>query len=204
MAGLAVCSALFAWYQVPGADLVRLTAAARVAGHLQDAIAAARGNGPDKDVPAVIRQQSWISPGIGPGPLFSAVLRAACTLDGRDSGCYPSLTWPWAGCGQQVTGRAPAGRRVRIGLGHAAGCAGLAGGEALRRDWLPWLIVRSEDPAGPVQRHWLAGRITGDWPRCGWHGYSGTATIAALERRLGGGWRAITAGPTSTRRSRSR
>src|SRR5262249_35364429 len=35
----------------------------------------------------------------------------------------------------------------------------------------PRLILHSEDPVGPVQRHWLAGPITDDCPRCGWHGY---------------------------------
>jgi hypothetical protein len=176
-AGLAACSALFAWYQVPDADLVRLIAAARVAGHRRDAIAAACGNGPGKDIPTVIRRQYWISPGIGPGPLFSAAQRAARTPDGRDSGCFPPLTWPWAGCGQEVTDLVPAGRPVHAELGHAASCARLAGGQAagdaLRRDWLPQLILHSEDPAGPVQRHWLAGRITDDCPHCGWHGYFG-------------------------------
>ena len=39
------------------------------------------------------------------------------------------------------------------------------------RDWLPRLILHSDDPVGPVQRHWLAGRIIDDCPRCGWHGY---------------------------------
>jgi hypothetical protein len=39
--------------------------------------------------------------------------------------------------------------------------------------------VTTPAPAGPVfrrpdrriQRHWLAGRITDDFPHCGWHGY---------------------------------
>ena len=56
-----------------------------------------------------------------------------------------------------------------------AGCARLArdqaADDALRWDWLPRLILHSEDRIGPVQRHWLAGRITDDCPRCGWHGY---------------------------------
>jgi hypothetical protein len=53
------------WYQVPDAVLVRLTAAARAAGHRWDAIEAACDNGPGKDIPAVIRQQYWFthSPG---------------------------------------------------------------------------------------------------------------------------------------------
>jgi hypothetical protein len=77
-------------------------------------------------------------------------------------------------CGQQVTDLAPGGRPVHAEVGHAAGCARLAGdqtADALRRDWLPRLILYSEDPVGAVQLHWLAGRITDDCPRCGWHGY---------------------------------
>ena len=45
------------WYEVPDADLVRLTAAARAAGHRRDAIAASCGHGPGMDIPAVIGQQ---------------------------------------------------------------------------------------------------------------------------------------------------
>jgi hypothetical protein len=163
------------WYVVPDADLVRLTAAARAAGHRWDAIAVACANGPGMDIPAVIRQQYWISPAAGPGPLFSATQRAARKLIGRDAGCYPPLTWPCPGCGQQVTDLSPGGRPVHCELGHAAGCARLArdqaADDALRRDWLPRLILHSEDPVGPVQRHWLAGPIIDDCPRCGWHGY---------------------------------
>jgi hypothetical protein len=79
------------------------------------------------------------------------------------------------GCGQQITDLAPSGRPVHAELGHAAGCARLArdqaADDALQRDWLPGLILHSEEPIGPLQRHWLAGRITDDCPRCGWHGY---------------------------------
>jgi hypothetical protein len=32
------------------------------------------------DIPAVVRQQYWISPAVGPGPLFSATKRAARKL----------------------------------------------------------------------------------------------------------------------------
>jgi hypothetical protein len=163
------------WYEVPDAELVRLTAAARAAGHRWDAIAASCDHGPGLDIPAVIRQQYWISPAVGPGPLFSATQRAARKLTGRDAGCYPPRTWPCPGCGQQVTDLSPGGRPVHSELGHAAGCARLArdqgADDALRRDWLPRLILHSDDPVGPVQRHWLAGRIIDDCPRCGWHGY---------------------------------
>jgi len=78
------------WYQVPDADLVRLTAAARAAGHRWDAIADACDNGPGKDIPGVIRQQYWIRPDFAPGLLFSATQRAARTLTGRDVGYYPA------------------------------------------------------------------------------------------------------------------
>jgi hypothetical protein len=42
------------WYEVPDADLVRLTAAARAAGHRWDAIAASCDNEPGMGIPAVI------------------------------------------------------------------------------------------------------------------------------------------------------
>jgi hypothetical protein len=99
LAELAAYSSPFPWYQVPDADLVRLTAAARMAGHRWDAIATACDNGPGQEVPGVIRQQYWISPGTGPGPLFSATQRAARTLTGRDAGYVPPLTWPCPACG---------------------------------------------------------------------------------------------------------
>ena len=163
------------WYEVPDADLVRLTAAARAAGHRWDAIAAACDHGSGMDRPAVIRQQYWISPAVGPGPLFNATQRAVRKLTGRDAGCYPALAWPCPGCGQRVTDLSPGGRPVYSELGHAPGCVRLARDQAtddaLRRDWLPRLILHSDDPAGPVQRHRLHGRITDDCPRCGWHGY---------------------------------
>ena len=171
------------WYQVPDADLVRLTAAARAAGHRWDAIDNACDHGPGKHIPAVIRQQYWFTPLAGPG-LFGATQRAACTLTGRDAGSYPPLTWPCPGCGQQITDRAACGRPVDAELGHAAGCARLArdqaADQALRRDWLPRLALHSEDPVGRLQRHWLAGPIIDDCPRCGWHGYFHT-NIATID-----------------------
>jgi hypothetical protein len=149
--------------QVPDTDLVRLTAAARTAGHRWDAIAAACDNGPGQDIPGVIRQQYWISPAVGPGPLFSATQRAARNLAGHEAGCYRPLTWPCPGCGHQVTDLAPGGRSARAELGHAAGCTRLArdqgADDALRREWLPRLILYSDDPVGSLQRHWLAGPI---------------------------------------------
>jgi hypothetical protein len=61
------------WYQVPDADLVRLTAAARAAGHRWAAIDNACDHGPGKDIPAVIRQQYWFTPLAGrDGSLLSS------------------------------------------------------------------------------------------------------------------------------------
>jgi len=88
-------------------------------------VAQAPPTGPGMDIPVVIRQQYWISLVVGPGPLFSATQRAARKLTGRDAGCYPPLTWPCPGCGQQITDLAPGGRPVHSELGHAAGCARL-------------------------------------------------------------------------------
>ena len=94
---------------------------------------------------------------------------------GRGRGVFAPVSWPCPGCGQQVTDRAYTGRPVHIEHGHAPGCARLAGDQGAedqaRRDRVPSLIVASEDPAGLVQRHWLAERIEDDCPRCGWHGY---------------------------------
>jgi hypothetical protein len=148
--------------QVPDTDLVRLTAAARTAGHRWDAIAAACDNGPGQDIPGVIRQQYWISPAVGPGPLFSATQRAARNLAGHKAGCYRPLTWPCPGCGHQVTDLAPGGRPVHAELGHAAGCTRLArdqgADDALRREWLPRLILYSDDPIGSLKRTGWPGR----------------------------------------------
>ncbi len=140
------------WYQVPDADLVRLTAAARVAGHRWDAIATACDNGPGQDIPAVIRQQYWISPGTGPGPLFSATQRAARNLTGRDAGYFPPLTWPCPGCGQQVTDLAPGGRPIHAELG-----------ETLRRDQARLAYLDQMPPTGSI-RHVLGMREPG--PAC--------------------------------------
>jgi hypothetical protein len=123
----------------------------------------------------VIRQQYRVSPAAGPGPLSGAAQRAARNLAGREAGCYHPLTWPCPGCGHQVTDPAPGGRPARAGPGHPAGCTRLArdqgADDALRREWLPRLILYCDDPARSPQRHWLAGPITDDCPRRGWHGY---------------------------------
>ena len=149
------------WYEVPDADLVRLTAAARAAGHRWDAIADACGRWPGDDIPGVIRQQYWIRPDFGPGPLFDATQRAVPKLGGRKEFCRAMLTWPCPGCGQQVTDLAPRGRPVYAEFGHAAGCPRLArdqaADDALRRTWLPRLILHSENADRPGAAA-LAGR----------------------------------------------
>jgi hypothetical protein len=56
LAGLVPESGPWSLYEVPDADLVRLTATARAAGHRWAAIDNACDHGPGKDIPAVIRQ----------------------------------------------------------------------------------------------------------------------------------------------------
>jgi hypothetical protein len=162
------------WREPPGAELVRLAAAARAVGSRWDAIAAACDARDDPDPAAVVYRPFGLIPGQGAGPLFRVTQHAIHELTGSDSGYLP-LTWPCQGCGRQITDRAANGRPVHIEHGHAPGCARLARDQAAddqrRRDRLPRQIVHSEDPVGPVQRHWLAERITDDCPRCGWHGY---------------------------------
>ena len=162
------------WCEPPAEELVRLAAAARASGSRWDAIADAcdaRG----QDVSGVVYRPFGLIPGQGAGPLFHAIQRAVHDLSGLEGGFYSPLTWPCPGCGRQVTDRAAYGRPGYVEHGHAAGCARRARDQAAydtaRRDRLLRLIVHSEDTAGPVQRHWLAERMTDDCPRCGWHGY---------------------------------
>jgi hypothetical protein len=106
--------------------------------------------------------------------LFPATQYAVGQLAGGERR-FPPLTRACSGCGQRVTDRAAAGRPVHVEHGHGPGCARLArdqaAGDQRRREQVPGLILDSEAAAGPVQRHWLRERITGDCPRCGWHGY---------------------------------
>jgi hypothetical protein len=157
--------------RLTGEDLVRLTAAARSAGNRWDAIAAACGVRTYEDLAGVLYR---ITGETGAELLFSATQHALEQLTGGQRR-YPPLTWACPECGRQVTDRAPAGRPVHVEHGHAPGCARLARDQAAedqrRHEQLPRLIVRSEPAVGPVQRHWLAARITDDCPRCGWHGY---------------------------------
>ena len=162
------------WCEPPDAELVRLAAAARTAGSRWDTIAAACDARDDPDSAVVVYRPFGLIPGQGAGPLFRVTQHAVHELTGSEGGYVP-LTWPCPGCGRQVTDRAAYGRPVHVEHGHVPGCARLAcdqaADDARRRDRLPRQVAHSEDPAGPVQRHWLAGRITNDCPRCGWHGY---------------------------------
>jgi hypothetical protein len=157
--------------RLPDEDLARLTLAARAAGSRWEAIAAACGVSTSKDLGGVIYRTGGES---GAELLYSATQSAVRHLTGTGS-YHPPLTWTCQPCGQQVTDRAPAGRPVHIEHGHGEGCARLARDQAAedqrRRAHTPALILDSEPPAGPVQRHWLREKITDDCPRCGWHGY---------------------------------
>ncbi len=159
---------------VPDEDLVRLTAAARAGGRRWDAIAAACRVRRDTGITGIISPALRDGCDTGPQLLFRAAQNATRKLTASSS-CFPPLTWPCPGCGQQVTDRAATGRPVHVELGHAPGCARLARDEAAdaqaRRDRLDRLILHSESALGPVQRHWLTKPIYDDCPRCGWHGY---------------------------------
>jgi len=163
------------WCEPPDGELVRLAAAARAAGSRWEAIAAACDERDDPGAAAVVYRPFGLIPGQGAGPLFRVTQHAVHTLTGSDRGYYSPLTWPCPDCRRQVTDRAAHGRPVHVEHGHAPGCARLArdqaADDAARRDRLPGQVVHSESLVGPVQRHWLAGRITDDCPRCGWHGY---------------------------------
>src|ERR1039457_905488 len=110
------------------------------------------------------KPESYFWAAQGAGPLFRAVQRAVHDLSGLQDGLFLPLTWPCPGCRRQVPDRAAYGRPAYVEHGHAAGCARLARDHAAydiaRRDRLLRLIVHSEDTAGPVQRHWLAERMT--------------------------------------------
>ena len=159
---------------VPDQELIRLTAAARAGGSRWDTIAAACGVRGYQDIAGVVSAACWEGAETGAGLLFGSAQYSLHELTGSRSR-FPPLQWDCPSCGQQVTDRAPAGRPVHIEHGHAAGCARLAASQAAelekRRKRMTRLIVHSEDPAGRVQRHWLAERIADDCPRCGWHGY---------------------------------
>jgi hypothetical protein len=140
---------------VPDETLIRLTIAARTAGHSWTAIAAACGVAARRDADGVITYSGYAD--TAPALLFLGAQHAA------------------PACGQQVTDRMPAGRPAHIEHGHAPGCARLARDQAIdadtRRASLPQLIGQSELACGALQRHRLTRPIISDCPRCGWHGY---------------------------------
>jgi hypothetical protein len=160
--------------RVPDQELIRLTAAARTAGRRWDAIAAACGIRSYKDIAEVVSPACWEDSDTGAALLFGSAQYSLHKLTGSQT-YFPPLHWDCPGCGQQVTDRAPAGRPIHVEHGHAPGCARLAANQAAEAEErgmrLPRLIMHSEEPAGTVQRHCLAERITDDCPRCGWHGY---------------------------------
>jgi hypothetical protein len=157
--------------RLPDRELIRLTAAARAGGSRWDVMAAACGIQGYKDLAGVIYR---ITGGTGAELLFSATQYAIGQCTGSKN-YYAPLIWACPECGCRVTDRAPGGRPAHVEHGHAPGCARLARDQGAddqrRRGRLPGLILDSEPPVGPVQRHWLRERITEDCPRCGWHGY---------------------------------
>lgn len=166
---------------VPDEDLVRLTSAARAAGHRWAAIAAACGITTSQDTYGVITQPGGASATTPAEFLFLGIQHATENLTG--SRRYPPLTWPCPTCRRQVTDRAPVGRPTHVEHGHGADCARLARDQAAdladRRARLPALIEDSEPARVALQRHQLSTAIIDDCPRCGWHGYFHThlATI---------------------------
>jgi hypothetical protein len=139
-----------------------------------EAIAVACGVRDYRDLTGVASLAVWEGCDPAAELLFGAAQYALHHLTGSRS-YFPALRWDRPACGQTVTDRAAAGRPVHVEDGHAPGCARLAADQAAddqqRRARLAGLIVHSEEPAGRLQRHWLAEPVTEDCPRCGWHGY---------------------------------
>jgi hypothetical protein len=156
---------------VPVETLVRLTSAARTAGHNWATIAAVCGVTSREDAHGVIMPAGFADSAAA--LLFLGTQTAVQKLTGGRR--FPPLTWSCPACGKQVTDRAPTGRPAHIEHGHASGCARLSRDQATdaetRRDRLPHLIGESEPACGALQRHRLTRAIISDCPRCGWHGY---------------------------------
>lgn len=189
--------------EVPDAELVRLVAGARAGGGW-DVIAVCCGVRDYHDITGVVGLPCWEASDTGAELLFSAAQYAMRQLIGG-RGLFRPLRWLCPSCGQQVADRAPAGRPVHVEHGHAPGCARLSGDQAAedwqRRDRLPGLIVHSEDPAGAVQRHWLAEPITDDCR--GAAGAATSTTTSPPSAGTGAPRSAITATRTCTRTSPS-
>ena len=129
---------------MPDQELAWLTAAPRAGGGRRDAIAAACGVRGYKNIAGVVGLACWEGSETGSALLSGSAQHCPQTLTGNRSR-YPALRWNCRGCGQQVTGRAPAARPVHAGHGHAPGCARLAAGQAAedgeRRTRLAGLIA---------------------------------------------------------------
>jgi hypothetical protein len=158
---------------VPDGELIRLTSAARSAGHNWAGIAAACGVLRHRDIGGIVSLPGGRIPHTGAGLLYRATQNAVERLIG--SRRYPPLTWKCADCRQPVTDRAGTGRPIHIEHGHGHGCRRLrrdqAADAAGRSGRLPVLVAFSEPAVGPVQRHRLTQPIIDDCPRCGWSGY---------------------------------
>jgi hypothetical protein len=158
---------------VPDEELIRLTSAARSAGHNCAGIAAACGVLRCRDIEGIVSLPGGRIPHTAAGLLYRATQNAVEQVTG--SRRYPPLTWQCADCGQRVTDRAGTGRPIHIEHGHATRCRRLGRDQAAdaagRSGRLPALVASSEPAIGPVQRHRLTRPIIDDCPRCGWSGY---------------------------------
>jgi hypothetical protein len=158
---------------VPDEELIRLTRAARAAGHNWASIAAACQVKHGRDSYGIVSLPGGRTPHTGAGVLYAATQNAMEHVTG--SRRWPPLTWLCTECGRQVTDRAGAGRPIHIEHGHAGACRRLrrdqAAHAARRADWMPTLIASSDPAVGLVQRHRLARPVIDDCPRCGWSGY---------------------------------
>ena len=115
----------------------------------------------------MIRQQYWISPPVGLGPLFSATQRAARNLAGHGRRLPADLALPRLRApGHRPRPRRTAGpRRARATRRAAPGWPADQGADdALRREWLLRLILFFDEQIGSLQRHWLTRPYTDDCP----------------------------------------
>lgn len=152
---VAELAAYFAATQpVPDAELIRLTSAARSAGHIWASIAAACLVRRSQDTYGIVSLPSGRAPHNGAWVLYRATQHAMQHIGSRQ---WPRLTWHCTECGQQVTDRAGAGRPIHIEHGHAGQCPRLRRDQAAhlarRSEWMPTLITSSEPAIGSLQRH---------------------------------------------------
>jgi hypothetical protein len=140
--------------EVPGPELVRLTAAAREGGSRWDAIAAGCGVRDYHDITGVTGLPCWKGDDTGAELLFCATQYAVEQVTGVQRR-WPPPTWVCPGCGQLVTDRAPDGRPIHVEHGHSPGCARLAGADHRR---LPALWLARVLPPLPRDRRRRLGR----------------------------------------------